>query len=250
MIKSRKILLIGGTGNLGSSIIKSKVFKNLDSPSKQNLNLLKSSSISRFLKNKYHLIINCAGIARMKECEKNPLKAIEVNIFGTLNLIKEIINYETNFKKQVRLIHISSDGVYPSIKGNYSENSPLKSYNFYGWTKLHSESIVKLIKNHVVIRTRFFDKTNIIYDTAATDIFTSAIEVQDLAREIKNIALTKFVGVINVGERKRSDFENYKKFKPHIKPCKRKDIVKDLNFEIAKDASMNLRLFRKLKREL
>ena len=101
MIKSRKILLIGGTGNLGSSVIKSKVFKNLDSPSKQNLNLLKSSSISRFLKNKYHLIINCAGIARMKECEKNPFRAIEVNIFGTLNLIKEIINYETNFKKRV-----------------------------------------------------------------------------------------------------------------------------------------------------
>ena len=48
-------------------------------------------------------------------------------------------------------------------------------------------------------------------------------------REIKNIALTKFVGVINVGERKKSDFENYKKFKPHIKPCKRKEIVKDLN---------------------
>ena len=125
MIRIRKVLLIGGTGNLGSSIIKSKVFRNLDSPSKRSLNLLKRSSISRFLKNGYHLIINCAGIARMKECEKNPFKAIEVNIFGTLNLIKELINYETNFKKQVRLIHISSDGVYPSTKGNYSENSPL-----------------------------------------------------------------------------------------------------------------------------
>ena len=95
-----------------------------------------------------------------------------------------------NYKKQVRLIHYSSDGVYPSIKGNYSVNSPLKSFYFYGWTKLHSEPIVKLIKYCVVIRTRFFDKTNIKYDTAATDIFTSAIEVQNLAREIKNIALT------------------------------------------------------------
>ena len=57
----------------------------------------------------------------------------------------------------------------------------------------------------------------------------------------------KFNGVINIGERRRSDFENYKKFNSNIKPCKRKDIIKDLNFEIAKDASMNLNIFKKLK---
>ena len=158
----------------------------------------KNNNFTKYL-NGVDYIFHLAGLSRATESIKIPYKY-----------------YEANFKKQVRLIHISSDGVYPSIKGNYSENSPLKSYNFYGWTKLHSEPIVKLIKNCVVIRTRFFDKTNIKYDTAATDIFTSAIEVQNLAREIKNIALTKFVGVINVGERKRSDLENYKKFKPNI----------------------------------
>ena len=42
-------------------------------------------------------------------------------------------------------------------------------------------------------------------------------------------------------------FENYKKFKPRIKPCKRRDILKNLSFAIAKDASMNLNLFKKLR---
>ena len=37
-----------------------------------------------------------------------------------------------------------------------------------------------------------------------------------------------------------------KKFKHNIKPCSRDDILKDLNFEIAKDASMNLNLFKKI----
>ena len=183
----------------------------------------------------------------MENCEKRPLNAIKVNIYGTLNLVKEIMHYENYYNKKIKLIHISSDGVYPSIKGNYSENAALKPYNFYGWTKLGSETVVKMLQNYIIIRTRFFNKNNIKYDTAATDIFTSAIEVENLVREIKNISLSKCIGVINVGGRRKSDFENYKKFKPQIKPCKRKDIVKNLDFEIAKDASMNLNLFRKLK---
>ena len=118
-----KVLLIGGEGNLGSAIIRSKIFVNLDHPKKKKLNILNKSTIQKFLKKNYNLIINCAAIARMGECEKNPNKAIKVNILGTLNLAKEIINYEINFKKKIKLIHISTDGVYPSTTGYYAENS-------------------------------------------------------------------------------------------------------------------------------
>ena len=104
-----------------------------------------------------------------------------------------------------------------------------------------------MLENYVVIRTRFFDKTKIRFNTAATDIFTSMIEVKDLVKEIKNISLTDFIGIINVGERRKSDFVNYKKFKKNIIPCKRKDIVKNLGFKIAKDASMNLNLLKRIK---
>ena len=247
---TKKVLLLGGSGILGSAIIKSKLFEKLDCPSKIKLNLLERSSINKFLKNRYDLVINCAAIARMNECEKNPLKAIKTNVFGTLNLIQEIIDYEISSNKKIKLIHVSTDGVYPSIKGNYNEKTEARPYNIYGWTKLCSEDIVKTLKNHVVIRTRFFDRTNIRFNTAATDIFTSMIEVQDLVKEIKNISSTKFIGVINVGDKRRSDFKNYKKFKQNIKPCKRQDIMKNLNFKLAKDASMNLRLLKKLKSKL
>ena len=79
MSKIKKILLIGGKGTLGTSIIKSKIFKNLDAPQKKDLNILDRASIRKHLKKKYYLIINCAAKARMKECEKNPLDAIKVN---------------------------------------------------------------------------------------------------------------------------------------------------------------------------
>ena len=250
MKKNIRTLLIGGSGTLGSCIIKSNIFKNIDSPKKKKLNLLDASSIRKTLHKKYDLIINCAAIARMKECEKNPIKAIRVNIFGTLNLVKEIINYEILYKKKIKLMHISTDGVYSSIKGNYSEKATPKPYNVYGWTKLCSETFVKTLKNYVIIRTRFFDKAKIRFNTAATDIFTSMIEVKNLVKEIKYISGTRFKGIINVGKKKQSDFLNYKKFKSNIKPCKREDIIKKLNFKIAKDASMNLKLLKKIKQKV
>ena len=126
---------------------------------KKKLNLLKPAQIDNFFKkNKIDIIINCASIARMKECEKNKSKAIKNNILGTLNLTNSIRNYQKKKKKKILLIHLSTDAVYPSIKGNYSEHSNLGPYNVYGWTKLSAEFLVKTLENYILIRTRFYDK--------------------------------------------------------------------------------------------
>ena len=251
MKKNRKILLIGGSGNLGTSIIKSRLFKNLYFPAKKNLNLTSRKSIRKILNNhKFDLVINCAAMASILDCERNVTKAINVNIGGTSNLVKEILRHEINYKRKIILIHISSDGVYPSQKGNYSERGPLGPYNVYGWTKLASEFVVSLVNKHVIIRTRFFDKEKIKFRKSANDIFTSNIEVNDLVEAIKMISLKSFIGVINVGSKRRSDYVAYKWFKNNLKPCKRKDITKNLNVNLAKDSSMNLNLFNKVKKNL
>ena len=251
MKKNSKILLIGGSGSLGSSIIKSELFKNLYSPDKKNLNLISRKSIRKALNyHKFDLVINCAAMARILDCEKNTTKAIDVNIGGTLNLVKEILRHETHYKRKIKLIHISSDGVYPSQKGNYSEKGPLGPYNIYGWTKLASEFVVKLVDKHVIVRTRFFDKEKIKFRKSANDIFTSSVEINDLVKAIKMISSKTFTGVINIGSKRHSDYIAYKKFKNNLKPCKRADIAKNLNVNLAKDSSMNLSLFNKVKKNL
>ena len=249
MTKDKKILLIGGSGNLGSAIIKSGLFKNLYYPKKSSLNLSKRNDLKKiFKKYNYDLIINCAAIARIVECEKDPSKAIKVNIEGTSNLVMEILSHNKSCKKKTKLIHMSSDAVYPSQSGNYFESSNLAPYNVYGWTKLASEFLVKFLDKYVIIRTRFFDKKKIKYIKSAKDIFTSKIEVNELVKKIKMISMKNYNGILNIGSSRRSDYDVYKVFKKNLKPCKRKDIIKNLNVMLSKDSSMNISLLRKIEK--
>ena len=247
---NKNILLIGGSGNLGQKILSSQLFDKIFAPKKKKLNLLKPSQIDNFLKkNTIDIIINCASIARMKECERNKSKAIKNNILGTFNLINSIRNYQKKKKKKILLIHMSSDAVYPSIKGNYSEHSELGPYNVYGWTKLSAEFLVKTLENYILIRTRFYDKKKIKYKYSASDIFTSQIEINELPKYIKYIILENFRGVINIGGKKYSDYHLYKKENKNLKSFKRKNLMEKLNFTIAKDYSLNISKFNKIKKK-
>ncbi len=240
----KNFLVLGGSGNLGSALKKNRYFFNRSYfPSKKQLNLLSSKKILSFVKKKnIKLIINCAAIARMKECEKKRLKAFNVNVVGTHNLVKIINKIDQNIK----LVHISSDAVYLSDKGNYSEKSKLQPYNFYGFTKILSEKIILSLKNYMIIRTRFFDKKKILFSHSATDSYSSSIEINHLVKNLKKLINKNYIGVINVGGKRISDFDLYKKFKKKIKKCKQSDIQKKLEFQISKDASMNCRLLNKV----
>lgn len=244
-----KILLIGGSGNLGTEIIRSKLFDNIVAPKKKSLNLLATVQINKILNRfKPKIIIHCASLARMKECEKDKNKAIKNNILATLNLIKEIKKYEKRNKVFVHLIYLSSDAVYPSLKGNHKESSKLGPYNVYGWTKLCAEYLVKILKKYTIIRTRFFIRKKINYKFSASDIFTSQVEITLLPKYIKYLILEKYYGVINVGGKRISDFKLYKKINPHLKAFKRKNLINQLKFSIAKDSSLNLKTFNNIKK--
>ena len=136
----------------------------------------------------------------MEECEKNPTEAINTNVIGTQNLV-EVIKKQ---KKIINLIFISTDGVYSPNKGNNSEEDELNPYNIYCLTKLCGENIVKTLDKFVIIRTRFFDKNKLKFNSYATDIYTSSIEVTKLVNYIEKIIKKKFYGIINIGEKKRA----------------------------------------------
>ena len=241
------ILLLGGSGNLGSKIIKSKEFDNLKFPTKKKLNILNIKKIENYLlKNNIDLIIHCAALARVRECELNKEKAIKINITGTSNIIKSVLKVKKIKNKDIKLIFISSDAVYSANKGNNKENDELSPYNFYGLTKLKGEKIVQKLNKFIIIRTRFFDKNEIYFKFSAKNIYTSGIEANILVKYISKLIKKKFQGIINVGGKKISDFKKYKKYKKNLKPCDKSQILDDLNFKIATDSSLNISKLKKL----
>ena len=88
------------------------------------------------------------------------------------------------------------------------------------------------------------------YKLSASDIYTSQIEIKSLPRYINYLLLENFIGTINIGEKKISDYDLYKKIKPKLKPFKRKNLIKKLKFNIAKDASLNTSKFKKIKKNM
>ncbi len=241
------ILLLGGTGTLGSQIIKSKIFLNLKYPTKNKLNILNKKKIEKYLViNNISLIIHCAALARVKKCELDKNKAKKINVIGTENIVNSIIKVKKNYKRDIKLVFISSDAVYSSVKGNYKETDRLSPYNVYGWTKLKGEKIVKKLKNFIIIRTRFFDKKKIPFKYSATNIYTSSLEVNKLIKFISKLINKNFQGIINVGGPKISDYKKYKKYKKNLLPCDKSKILNELNFKIATDASLNVNKLKKV----
>jgi dTDP-4-dehydrorhamnose reductase len=239
----KKILVTGGTGNLGKALKKNTFFKNSHFPSKEVLNILDKNQLKVYFdKNKYNIIIHCAAIARMYDCEVNKKKAYLVNVIGTSNLAKITKDYCPN----ALFVYISSDAVYPCVKGNYKENSKLKSYNYYGKTKIFAENKVKKNKNYLIIRTRFFDKKKIRFKDAAIDSYSSSIEINLLTKYLEMLVKKNCKGIFNVGRKKISDYNLLKRYKKNIKKTTIKKIREKKKYNLSIDASMNCNKFKKI----
>ena len=132
----KKIIITGGLGFIGSNLINvlqkkyfiinvDKVtyasnFKNID-PNIKNYKFYKQdinnkNFIKKILeKYKPSIIFNLAAETHVDRSIDGPKKFVESNILGVFNLLEIIRNY----KKKIKLIHISTDEVYGDIKKNY-----------------------------------------------------------------------------------------------------------------------------------
>ena len=180
MSEHKIVLLTGSSGKLGTAIVHSNTRFTLLKPSSNELDITNPKKIKDYF-NKYNFsaIIHCAAMARMGQCEKNPMDAIKVNIIGTANLVNATI-----MKGNIRFIHISSDGVYYCDRGNYKENDETIPYNIYGWTKLGSETAVRILKDYSILRTSFFEPDNIPFHNAGVDVYSSKLPINEFAKAI------------------------------------------------------------------
>lgn len=227
-----KILITGSDGRFGKVLKKIKSKKKLVFTNKQNLNILSRTSIVKnLLKYKPKYILHLAGLSRpMNIHEKNISKSIDLNIIGTCNLVKEAE------KKKIKLIYLSTNYVYPGLKGNYKENDALKPWNNYSWSKLGGECAVQMYRNSLIIRLCMTEKP-FLHKKAYVNVKSNFIFQEDAAQLILKIIKQK--GIINLGGPSQTVYNFAKKYNKKIKKIYSRG-------EFPKRTDMNLNKLKKL----
>mgnify|MGYP006118368781 FL=1 len=144
-----KILVIGGSGVIGSYFVKTLLKENYDFvythyknkiPSTNSVYLDvqdRKSTIEIISKSNPELVIICNALTGVDLCEKNPSLADSINVKGTQNIVdgcKEI---------NCKLVFISTSAVFDGTKNEYFENDETNPTGVYGMSKLQGELIIK-----------------------------------------------------------------------------------------------------------
>ena len=236
LLYKNRIVITGGTSRFGQELKKIKSKYKLLFPKKKVLNILKTNSISKYLKlKKPKYLIHLAGLSRPMEIHKKIIKkSIDLNIIGTANITKACSDLG------VKLIYFSTSYVYPGTKGNYKEDNPLLPKNNYSWSKLGGESAVHMYHNSLILRVCMTEKP-FIHNKAFYDFITNFIFHEDVAKHLFKLINKK--GVINVGGKIQSVYNFVRKYNPKIKKISAKKI---LGSEYPLNPSMNINKLKKI----
>ncbi len=211
MKHKNKILVTGGNGRFAKVMKKNFTHKkNYIFLDKKKFNILSRNSIQKnLIKYKPKIVIHLAALSRpMALHYENIQKSISINIIGTSNLVIECS------KLNIKLVHFSTQYVYPGLKGNYSENSPLLPMNNYAWSKLGAESAVQIYKNSLILRVAMIEKPW-TYKYAYKNIKSNYLYHDEVAKLLPKLLSKK--GVINIGSESDSIVKFARRTKKDVK---------------------------------
>jgi dTDP-4-dehydrorhamnose reductase len=148
-----KILLLGGTGMVGSEC--KKVLREdheIIAPDKKELDMISwDVVIENLQKISPDVILNCAGYADLDTCETEGFLVRKINVEGPRNLAQGSARFQS------KLVHISSDYIFDGQKTlpqPYFEDDAPNPLSAYGKSKLESEVAVRENSpNYLIVRT-------------------------------------------------------------------------------------------------
>tara|TARA_R100000231_G_scaffold51750_1_gene43604 strand:+ start:1119 stop:1838 length:720 start_codon:yes stop_codon:yes gene_type:complete len=232
----KKILISGGNGDFAKEIKKHNTKYEIISPSKEEMDVTNTESLDyTIFSTQPDYFIHAGALTRpMVIHENNPDKSIKNNIIGTSNVVLACM------KHKVKLIYTSTDYIYPGVDGNYSEESAIKPFTKYGWSKLGGECAVKMYDNHLILRVSM-NKKPFPHPKALVDMKKSLMYIGEAAAITLKLLDKK--GTVNIGGKSQSVYEFVKKSNPNVGKVYLSDI-NDVN--MAKDCSMNTSKMKEL----
>ncbi len=158
------MLITGVSGLLGNNL--AYYFKNkyeilglyhtnpvsIESIQTQRIDILSEADFRNIVQGfKPQVLIHCASMTNVDQCEMNKELARKVNLLGT-----KVVVESTNGDNSIKLIYISTDSVYDGSKGCFSETDKVKPLNYYGLSKYEGELECLKKSNSLILRTNIF----------------------------------------------------------------------------------------------
>jgi len=169
------------------------------------------------------IIIHCAAMTNVDQCQQYPKEAFDSNVAACKNIIAAVAKLES------KIIYLSTDQLWEGLKAFVTEKTVPHPINIYGESKLAGERVIASYTNHIILRTNFFGgdlpwrqsfigwlesnfKSNNFFN-AFDDIYFTPIGLPILANIIINIMFSNKVGTFHVGGSERlSKYEFAEKY--------------------------------------
>lgn len=236
----RELLVTGGSGLLGGEL--KKLLPAAVYPSSAEFNVTNLEQMRAYAaRSGCKAVLHAAAFISPPRIDKDPLKAIEVNIIGTALVTRVCMELG------LKLIYISTDYVFRGDGGLYKEEDTLYPVNKYAWSKLGGECSLRLYDNSLIIRTTF-GPNEFPFEKAFTDQWTSRESVRAIAAKIAKAALlSNAKGVLHIGGARRTVMAYARALSPakNIQPLTRAEVP----FGVPRDTSLNTERFEKLQGE-
>ena len=224
------LLITGANGQLGQELRKhlsGAIFLG-----KKDLNVCSENSITNALDEfAPSTILHLAAYTSVIGAESKQKICWDTNVAGTANLVGACL------ERNLKLIFISSDYVFDGCSGNYGIDSHRSPINFYGKTKSIGEDLVRILPEHLIVRTSFKPSVS-QHKNVPGDMWTSADYIDVIAGLI--VESLDRSGTIHVGTKRKRLLDLVRERTPDVVEISRADIAgvalpKDTSFANVED---------------
>ena len=215
-----RVLVIGAAGLLGRALLQEWDSDQRFGASSRDADIRETEQVHRLLQQfRPECTVLTAAYTDVDGCEKNPVRAFQVNRDGAVNVARAVREVGS------RLIHISTDYVFDGSKGApYEPEDRISPINVYGQSKAEGEAgIREVMPESCIIRTSWLFGANAVgfvptvVEKARTQKKLRVVDDQrgsptfnrDLARAIVRLARAGAQGTLHVsnsGECSRYEF--------------------------------------------
>ena len=230
----RKVVVFGGNGFIGSYVIEELLERNyevvsadlhtspyVDDQYFQQCDILDAQKVNEVVKGA-HIVYNFAGFANLDDAIANPVKALELNVMGNLNILEACKN------NHIKRFVYASSAYAMSDKGS-----------FYGISKLTSEKLTEeyykkfgleftIVRYGSVYGERDYHN-NYIYNLLKTSLQTNEINHSGDGEEIREYIHAADVAKLAVDIIESEAFVNEHLILTGVERIQRKELFEMIN---------------------